>query len=336
MVRVTSAVVALGAVCLAASEQVFGFKSGPSAPHIPPGLSHGFPPAYSSNKTDKPTQYFMAGPQLTGYAAASAVNKVPVIPISGDGIHCPSNTEPSAKSSDGYQCTYGNAEGTIHVHSGLSKCCYSPQESVFLLSTTGETYHAANYFFDSKFCCVDEGEVDASLTDGMCVYGQSRLTVPTSYVTKCCWNKKTDSFGVHLRQSVPNIPHVVINKGTKVDIFPDLSAGATVVDADIYQSFMALKIMLWLGGAINEHITFTIQVWYSHKWEIARRWQFGTWIPGEVYADFETLIRPDLSIDYKVHYTGSGIFGRLEETTGPFHIDTPPELKLFLGNLKMC
>lgn len=52
--------------------------------------------------------------------------------------------------------------------------------------------------------------------------------------------------------------------------------------------------------------------------------------------DAVTKVNDDNTLDAKLHITGTGLlFGHLEETIGPFHLDIP-ELKQGLVLMKIC
>ncbi|PGH13469.1 hypothetical protein AJ79_03599 [Helicocarpus griseus UAMH5409] len=302
------------------------------------------PPLRARATTTSSYEATMVMPTAASATAMSTLTKAEVIPVVRDGTTCPVNTDASAQQQG--ECRYGLFTGVIP--SGLSgKCCFHNTQDVFLYSVAahGKGRTDSEYILDGRPCCNPGTEGTALVNHKgtyQCEYGKYTLEVPKpEYLNKCCWDTQGDKFKVHMREFKPIIT-MDINKDYSKRIIGDSSStsfedvGLHLYSADVYGYYIAVKAKLWADGYIDWSQDDTFNIHLDRDWKVAKNWYPGSVFTGHVSIDVLTKINDDGSMDLKVHITGTGlIFGRLEETIGPYHLDDK-DLKDALSLLPLC
>ncbi|GFF55737.1 hypothetical protein IFM58399_10147 [Aspergillus lentulus] len=290
----------------------------------------------SDSQEDLPSPAAAAVPPMV-----TSGGRVAVVPVVRDGKTCPDDTDESAFRSG--NCEYGSYLGTVPGGYNDFKCCYHAEQKVFLLSVPGVgayANHKAKYILDGRPCC-SMGEEATAFTDSKrCEYGNAMLGIPdSSYLTKCCWDPQRHDFNVHLRSFHPAFTQKV-NKSYSRKIYKGFwgheTVGIDLFDVQVYGYYLDISSKIWAEGVIDWHQTNTFRVHLDKEWKVAKNWYPGSKETGHISIDVLTRVNKDNSVDVKGHITGTGlIFGRLEETVGPFTIDTK-ELKDALRYLPKC
>ena len=183
---------------LSVTEQyVFTISDGQLIVPLPTGSkpSEGCGNAPPSAGTYGASQTNSASPPTT-----TGIYTVPMLDVYRDGATCPEGSEACSKRSDGV-CEYGNA---ISDRKSDGRCCWVIDQYAFINSRKGgENHLGAKYQFDSRTCC-DPGTEPTAYTGGKCQYGSASLSVPSDYLTRCCYNDKEGDFVLHMKQFQPN------------------------------------------------------------------------------------------------------------------------------------
>lgn len=215
---------------------------------------------------------------------------------------------------------------------------------LYSVKRQGKKDTSTEYVLDGRPCCAlgTEGAALTSPPQGgrSCEYGNHMVEVLSpDYVTKCCWKASEGNFVIHMKEPQPFFT-IPINNGTTKRIYENIfnhqDVGIQIHTIEIYGYYLAVKAKLWTGGFVNWSEEDEFDIHLDHDWKVAKNWFPGSSATGHISMDAVTKVNDDNTLDAKLHITGTGLlFGHLEETIGPFHLDIP-ELKQGLVLMKIC
>lgn len=262
-----------------------------------------------------------------------------ILEVRYDGLQCPTGTifagSQNIPAGAGITCSYTDGADRISGTATLKHkayrderhCCYynGDGQSAFLVtwypSDRDRTGFLPTYYLDGSYCCNigdEEGTSFVKATvaglDDECQIGQGRMPiVDSSEFVKCCYRKSTEQWSVHFKDHTPQVRQVIGQNITQKIEFPQAVFSLPTFDftivigeARLYRHHIEVDVYIPLVGERTLNVEYT----EDFKDVLCFDLKFGI---GTLYTCLQTKT-PDGKIFAKVHFTGRGVLGRLDES----------------------
>ncbi|RFU79230.1 hypothetical protein TARUN_2942 [Trichoderma arundinaceum] len=159
---------------------------------------------------------------------------------------------------------------------------------------------------------------------------------------------------IALQQAIPMV--MADSAGTATDLVFDAGAYDIPINYTFYHDYGIVDVNVTIPGADlkPDHIeapirikanaspihldeTYNVNIYFKNDWTDAHRWEASIPIVGPtLYVDLQSrIVRSNCKLGLKLHITGTGILGRLDESVdlGEFDQDG---IKFLAQGLKLC